>query len=136
MAQEKQFEGKMKRFLELKGIYPLGTEKQKVIDPIGYYTKRWGGGIYVKSGLPDYQIVVNGVCLEVETKAQNGKPSALQIQKLKQIDDAGGFGILLYPDEFEIFKDLIECLSSEWTPLTIEAINDLYGQLKERWCES
>ena len=38
MAAEKNFEHKMTKFLESKGIYALGTERQKMtVDPCGYY---------------------------------------------------------------------------------------------------
>ena len=51
--------------------------------------KRWGGGKYTKAGMPDMHIVVNGISIEAELKAPNGRPSELQIQKLNQITDAG-----------------------------------------------
>jgi hypothetical protein len=108
MAAEKSFENKVKKFLESEGIYPLGTEKQKMtITPCGYWEKRWGGGKYVKAGMPDMHIVVNGISIEAEVKADNGTPSKLQKQKLKQIDEAECIGFVLYPDDFENFKRLI-----------------------------
>jgi hypothetical protein len=53
------------------------------------------------------QIVVNGISIEVELKAPNGRPSELQKQKLNQIDDAGCMGVVLFPKDFENFKKLI-----------------------------
>lgn len=109
MGAEKRFEGKLTAWLESIGVYPLGTEQQKMtVPPIGYYMKRWGGGKYVKAGLPDYQIVVKGVCIEVETKAENGVVSQLQKQKLEQINESGGFGVVLYPQQFDEFKRIVE----------------------------
>ena len=108
MAAEKQFEEKLKAWLESEGIYPLGTGKQDMITPpCGYWEKRWGGGKYIKSGMPDMHIVVNGISLEVELKAPNGRPSEIQIQKLNQIDDAGCIAVVLYPKDFENFQRLI-----------------------------
>lgn len=69
--------------------------------------KRWGGGKYIKSGMPDMHIVVNGISIEAELKAPNGKPSELQKQKLNQIDDAGCIALVLFPKDFENFKKLI-----------------------------
>lgn len=69
--------------------------------------KRWGGGKYIKSGMPDMHVVVNGISIEVELKAPNGKPSELQIQKINQIDEAGCIGLVLYPKDFEKFQRLI-----------------------------
>lgn len=43
-------------------------------------------------------------------KAANGKPSELQLYNLKKIHEAGGFGILLYPKDFDDFKTFIQML--------------------------
>ena len=37
MAQEKQFENKVKRYLESIGVYSFGTPKQDIVAPCGYY---------------------------------------------------------------------------------------------------
>ena len=113
MGVEKLFENKIKRYLVSKGIYPLGTPKDKMpLKPTGYYEKRWGGGTYTKSGLPDLHIVVNGYNIDVEIKSPNGKPSELQLFMIDQINDCGSTAILLYPKDFEKFKKIIEkCLT-------------------------
>lgn len=106
---EKSFENRVKDWLESEGIYPLGTAKQDMLaTPCGYWEKRWGGGKYTKAGMPDMHIVVNGISIEVELKAPNGRVSALQKQKLNQIDDAKCIGLVLYPDGFEKFKQLVK----------------------------
>ena len=46
-----------------------------------------------------------GRFLGIELKANNGKPSLLQLYNLKKIREAGGIGVLLYPKEFEQFKE-------------------------------
>lgn len=113
MAAEKTFEEKLKDWLESEGIYPLGTPKQDMqTPPCGYYEKRWGGSKYTKAGMPDMHIVVKGISLEVELKAPNGKPSALQIQKINQIDDAGCIGIVLYPKDFNGFRVLVKYIKT------------------------
>lgn len=107
MAAEKNFENRLKRWLESIGVYPLGTEKQKMIVPaIGYYEKRWGGG-YSKAGLPDMHIVVNGVNVDVELKASNGRASELQKHNIKQINGSGSIAMILYPEGFEEFKSIV-----------------------------
>ena len=111
MAAEKTFEEKLKQWLESEGIYALGTAKQDMLaEPCGYWEKRWGGGKYIKSGLPDMHIVVNGISIEAELKAPNGRPSDLQIQKLNQIDDAGCIALVLFPADFPNFQRLIRYL--------------------------
>ena len=108
MAQEKRFEEQIKAWLESQGIYPLGTAKQDItVEPCGYWEKRWGGGKYVKAGLPDLHIVINGISVEVELKAKGGRVSPLQVHNLNQIDDAGCYAMVLYPDDFDKFKRLI-----------------------------
>lgn len=111
MAAEKNFENRIKKYLETLGIYALGTPRNKMnIKPIGYYEKRWGGGKFTKSGLPDLHIVACGKSIDVEVKADNGKPSDLQLFMLDQIRTCGGIGILLYPKDFEHFKEFIEAM--------------------------
>lgn len=109
MAGEKNFENRLKRWLESVGVYPLGHPKDKItVPPCGYYEKRWGGGRFQKSGLPDMRIVVNGIALEVELKDTNGTPSELQKHNIKQINSAGGLGFVLYPEGFQTFQDIVK----------------------------
>lgn len=109
MAGEKNFETRLKRWLEGIGIYPLGQPKDKMpVPPCGYYEKRWGGGRFQKSGLPDMRIVVNGIALEVELKDTNGTPSELQKHNIQQINSAGGLGFVLYPEGFQTFQDIVK----------------------------
>lgn len=115
MAAEKSFEEKLKDWLELEGIYALGTEQQKMkTPPCGFYHKRWGGGKYIKAGLPDMQIVINGISIEAELKAPGNTPSDLQEQKLNQIDDAGCIALVLYPKDFENFKKLVKFIKRNY----------------------
>lgn len=135
MSQEKLFENKVKRYLESIGCYPFGTAKQDIITPpIGYWEKRWGGGQFTKSGLPDMHVVINGYSIELELKAPNGKPSELQLKNLDLVVSSGSYGFILvenyktvirlekyindnYPQyshinviDFEYFKDLCDSL--------------------------
>lgn len=113
MAGEKNFENRLKKWLESEGIYPLGYPKDKMtVKPCGYWEKRWGGGRYVKAGLPDMRIIVNGIALEVELKANDGSPSELQKRSIKQINNSGGFGFVLYPEGFLEFKEIVKGVKS------------------------
>lgn len=95
MAQEKQFETQVKDFLSQHSAW---------------YIKYWGGGGYTKSGVPDLLVCLNGLFFGIELKAPNGRPSPLQIRALLKIRRAGGFGILLYPKDYELFEGLIDCV--------------------------
>lgn len=134
MAQEKSFENKVKDYLVSIGCYNFGTPKEQLIEPVtGYWEKRWGGGQFSKSGLPDMHIVLHSTSIEAEIKAPTGKPSLLQLKNL-DIITRSSIGFILvekhiskvrltnwikntYPDyshvpvwDFEQFKNLCESL--------------------------
>ena len=114
MAAEKMFENKIKNYLKNHGVYPLGTPEDKMaVKPVGYYEKRWGGGRFVKSGLPDLHIVIRGMSLEVEVKAQDGIESELQKQKREQIIASGALAYVVYPSGWLRLKDIIDGLLIE-----------------------
>lgn len=83
------------------------------VPPIGYYEKRWGGGAFTKSGLPDMHIVCKGYSVDVELKAENGRISELQKFTIKQIRNAGGFAFVLYPQGYSSFVKFINDLKRE-----------------------
>jgi hypothetical protein len=108
MAEEKTFENRVKRWLIAMGIYPLGTPTDAMPrPPVGYFIKRWGGGQFQKAGLPDMQIVVKGICVEVELKAEKGRVSELQAQKLTQVTISGGHAYVIRPSTFDELKEVI-----------------------------
>lgn len=63
-------------------------------------------------------IVVNGVNIDAELKVPPNKPSALQIQKINQIDNAKSIGLVLYPKDFENFKELVLIIKGSVPSLT------------------
>ena len=94
MAQEKNFENKIKSYLKSIGAYYIKTH----------------GDRFSRVGTPDIIACVNGHFVAVEVKAENGKPSDLQLYHLEQIQKAGGYSFLLYPKNFEDFKIFCEKL--------------------------
>lgn len=96
MAAEKSFENKIKRFLTDRGCWF-----------VKYFANRM-----TKAGVPDILACVNGRFVGIEVKATNGHPSELQIWNREQIRNANGICIVLYPDQFEDFKVLIDLLES------------------------
>ena len=96
-AREKTFENKVKKFLEANGAW---------------YVKFFANS-YTKSGIPDILACVNGYFVAIEVKAQNGKPSELQLYNVRKIREAGGFAMILYPSAFERFKKFIVELSHD-----------------------
>ena len=83
MAQEKNYENKVKDYLK----------------PIGAYFIKTQGDRFSKSGTPDIVACVNGHFVATEVKAENGKPSELQLYHLEQIQKAGGYGAIIVPTE-------------------------------------
>ena len=98
MSKEKDFENKVKKFLDNLG---LGV----------WYFKHWAGP-YSKAGIPDIIACVNNNFIGIEIKAADGKPSALQIRNVELIKAAGGIGYILYPKDFEKFKsDMLKLIN-------------------------
>lgn len=92
MAAEKNFERKVRQWLEDRGAWVLKT---------------WSNGVQ-RVGVPDLLVCYKGVFMGIEIKAQNGKPSALQLHEIERIKNAGGFACVLYPSGFQEFKDDFE----------------------------
>ncbi len=95
MAAEKNFENKVKKYLLESGCWIL---------------KYWGGASYTKSGIPDLLVCCSGMFIGIELKSPSGKPTELQIYNLRKIDEAGGYGILLYPKDFDLFRQMVDNL--------------------------
>ena len=97
MAEEKQFENKVKAYLKEQGCWVLKT---------------FSNGIQ-REGVPDLLVCCNGYFVAVELKASKGKPSKLQLWNIDRIRDAKGIAIVLYPDQFDKFKQLVEALQNK-----------------------
>lgn len=109
MASEKNFENKVKGFLKEQGCWCLKT---------------WSNGVQ-RSGVPDLLVCCNGHFVSVELKAPNGKPSELQLWNLRKIEESGGYGILLYPRDYELFKTFIRALNRDDS-----SAREIYKRLK------
>ena len=95
MAAEKNYENKIKKYIEDSG---------------GWQVKFFANQM-TKSGIPDILSCVNGYFLAVEVKAENGRPSELQKYHVAKINESGGYAIILYPEHYEKFKQLVKCLN-------------------------
>ncbi len=95
MGKEKDFEKQVKKYLMEQGCW---------------YFKTWSNGIQAE-GIPDLIVCCNGYFLGVEVKAETGEPSKLQLNKIRQIRKAYGIAIVLYPHQFDEFKELIHQLN-------------------------
>lgn len=96
MAAEKEFENKIKAFLKTL--------------PNQWHFKHWGGG-FGKAGIPDILGCINGRFIAIEVKASDGKPSPLQVRCINQITCAGGYAVIVYPEQFEELKEHLLMIS-------------------------
>ncbi len=60
------------------------------------------------SGTPDMMVCINGVFFALEIKSERGKPSPLQTYNLAQINRCGGVGLLVYPENWNDIKKLLQ----------------------------
>jgi hypothetical protein len=79
-------------------VTPEGKVKKRVKDVLkslgAYYAMPVGGG-FGNSGVPDFLICMSGTFVGIETKANGGKPTALQEKNLEQIRQAGGVALVI-----------------------------------------
>lgn len=116
--KETPFKEKVEKFLE--------EEKQ-------WFIKYWAGAKYTKEGIPDMLACIYGRFYGLELKGDGGRPKLLQLVNLRDIRNAGGIGLLLYPDDFEKFKVFIEDPLSEtnyeWYRKNIAKQHEWYKKL-------
>ena len=91
MAQEKNFENKIKAWLK---------------DHDCYFVKFFANRM-TKTGVPDILASVNGYFVGIEVKAQNGRPSELQLYNLRKIRESGGFAYIVYPSGWDELKEIL-----------------------------
>lgn len=94
MKNEKAFENKVKDFLKSENCW---------------FVKTWSNGVQ-REGIPDLLVCCNGYFVGIELKAENGKPKQLQLWNIKKIRESGGVALVLYPDQFEDFKTLVNAM--------------------------
>lgn len=91
MAQEKQFE----------------TQLRKYIESIGGYVIKQFGCRYTKAGLCDLTCCIKGKFVAIEVKAEKGKPSAKQLEQIELVKRSGGIAFVAYPQDFEMIQQLL-----------------------------
>lgn len=97
MKAEKQFETKIKKFLDENNCW---------------YVKYFANA-YTKKGVPDLLCCVNGFFLAIEVKAENGIASDLQKLNIDRIRRCGGYALILRPNQFNEFCELVKALKNE-----------------------
>lgn len=93
MKTDAQVEADLDKLSAKRGRTPEGNVKDDVKFVLGIYGAWYWMAvkmIFGKSGLPDFIGCYRGLFFAVETKAKNGKPTALQTIVLTAIAKAGG----------------------------------------------
>jgi hypothetical protein len=91
---------------------PEAKVKKKVralLEKHGAYYAMPATGGYGASGVPDFLVCHHGRFIGIETKAGSNKPTALQLNNMKQIERAGGVTLVINEDNL---NDLVKLLES------------------------
>lgn len=83
--------------------------KKYLIKQGAYAEKIWGGG-FQASGIPDILACYRGCFVGIEVKVGKNKPSEIQEVKIKNINRAGGYGVVVWSLEevVELLRDIDE----------------------------
>lgn len=93
MAEEKNFENRIKRWIETRG---------------GWWVKYAATGLGARAGVPDILACMGGRFFGIEVKAADGRPTELQLRAVRKIRAAGGAACVLYPSGWEDFQAAVE----------------------------
>lgn len=72
-----------------------------------YYAMPIGSG-YGNSGVPDFLCCVGGKFVAIEAKANGNKPTALQEKNLREINQAGGIGVVIDETNISMVEAIIK----------------------------
>ena len=89
---------------------PEGRVKQKVrkvLNELGAYYSMTVTGGFGNSGTPDYIVCFGGRFYGIECKAQDNKPTALQLKHLKDIKRNGGVALIIDEHNVEQLENMI-----------------------------
>lgn len=75
-----------------------------------YYAMPIGTG-FGNSGVPDFLCCVAGQFLAIEAKAGKNEATALQLKNLREIRDAGGFGMVVNEENLPILEERIRAMT-------------------------
>lgn len=86
---------------------PEGKVKAKVkkilIECGAYYAMPIGTG-FGNAGVPDFLVCYRGKFIGIECKANGGKPTALQLKNLADIESAGGSAVIINETNVETLR--------------------------------
>lgn len=81
---------------------------KKVLAEIeAYYAMPMGTG-YGNAGVPDFLVCIRGRFVGIECKANGGKPTALQLKNLADIESAGGLAFIIDENNVAELRNMLE----------------------------
>ena len=84
------------------------TRIHAALKAAGAYAVNYIGGQYANNGTPDILGVLNSRFIAIEAKAGRGKPTALQLKALRQIEEAGGLALVINESNLEYLKECLQ----------------------------
>jgi Holliday junction resolvase len=78
----------------------------------GAYAVNYIGGLHANNGTPDILACLGGRFIGIEAKAGSNKPTDLQLQNLRRIDEAGGVALVINETNLELVRDIYNTKSN------------------------
>ena len=105
----------------------MATPESKVKDKIkaickergAYYAMPVMGGM-ASNGTPDFLICYKGLFIAIEAKAGKGKPTALQLVRLKEISKADGVAMIVNEDSIKSFVEVLDNIDNGYTKVVVD----------------
>jgi len=86
------------------------TKIKAMLKEHGVYYAMPIGSTFGNSGVPDFLCCVNGTFLAIEAKAGDNQATALQMKHLREIREAGGYGLVINENNLPILAERIKTL--------------------------
>lgn len=97
MAEEKQFENKIKKIFKERGAW---------------FLKTFSNGVQ-RAGVPDLLVCYKGRFIGIEIKAEKGVISPLQVREIVQIRKAGGYALEVRPSTLNNMIEILDEIDKE-----------------------
>lgn len=115
-TKESKLEEQVEKFMNDRGIWQLARYQAQSN----------------QNGLPDRLYLYKGFLLGLELKADGGKPTELQLKKLKAINDNGGIGLIV--KNIDIIRIVIDYID-DYSDVNITNYNKVILGTLKYWME-
>lgn len=103
-------EGKVKKFIRqhLKAMFP------------GSWVYCPPGGAFGRAGVPDFLILYKGVMIAIEAKADDGRPTKLQLKRLNELKEMGCIAAIVKGENLERMDQIRKAVKEELVKRGVE----------------